>query len=53
MAKPPKLSKRQKEFIKQEAERNLSKPCVACNGTGYYDDTNSPNCTSCDGTGKS
>lgn len=28
------------------------KPCSACSGSGYYDDTGSPKCGSCDGTGK-
>ena len=27
-------------------------PCSACNGTGYYDHNDSPECGSCDGTGK-
>ena len=27
-------------------------PCVACNGSGHYDDTGSPPCSSCGGTGK-
>lgn len=26
--------------------------CNACNGSGYYDDTDSPDCGSCDGSGK-
>ena len=26
--------------------------CIACNGSGYYDNTNSPICSSCEGTGK-
>lgn len=26
--------------------------CIACNGSGYYDDTGSPPCSSCDGIGK-
>lgn len=26
--------------------------CIACNGSGYYDDNGSPECSSCDGTGK-
>jgi len=25
--------------------------CLACNGSGYYDDNGSPKCSSCDGTG--
>ena len=26
--------------------------CLACNGSGYYDNTNSPKCSSCNGTGR-
>lgn len=26
--------------------------CTACNGSGYYDNTGSPCCGACDGTGK-
>jgi len=26
--------------------------CVACNGSGYYDHTGSPDCGSCNGEGK-
>jgi len=26
--------------------------CVACNGSGIYDNTGSPKCGACDGTGK-
>jgi len=28
------------------------RPCSACSGSGYYDDTGSPKCGACDGTGK-
>jgi len=28
------------------------RPCLACNGSGKYDHNGSPNCSSCDGTGK-
>ena len=28
------------------------KDCSACSGSGYYDDTGSPKCGGCDGTGK-
>lgn len=27
------------------------KKCVACDGVGRYDDTGSPKCASCNGTG--
>lgn len=30
----------------------VDKKCVACNGSGYYDTTNSPTCGACNGTGK-
>ena len=26
--------------------------CIACNGSGYYDVSNSPTCGCCNGTGK-
>lgn len=26
--------------------------CTACNGSGYYDNSGSPSCASCDGTGR-
>lgn len=28
------------------------RPCTACNGSGRYDNDNSPPCAGCDGTGK-
>lgn len=28
------------------------RPCIACNGSGYYDDNGSPKCGACKGTGK-
>lgn len=28
------------------------RPCTACSGSGYYDNTGSPPCGSCEGTGK-
>jgi DnaJ-class molecular chaperone len=34
--------------------RKLAHPqekCVACNGSGRYDNTGSPKCSSCNGTG--
>jgi len=36
-------------FIKKEKE--LKEKCSACNGSGYYDTTNSPKCSSCQGKG--
>lgn len=26
-------------------------PCIACSGSGYYDDNGSPPCAACNGTG--
>lgn len=28
------------------------RPCSGCNGSGYYDNSGSPKCGSCEGTGK-
>jgi DnaJ-class molecular chaperone len=28
------------------------RPCVACNGSGYYDHNGSPKCGNCNGSGK-
>ena len=28
------------------------RPCLACNGSGRYDNNGSPECGACDGTGK-
>lgn len=41
-------------FSKSQARYGLgieSKKCVACNGSGYYDNNGSPTCGACDGTG--
>ena len=35
-------------FVKGRKQRK----CTACNGSGYYDNTGSPRCGSCEGTGK-
>lgn len=28
------------------------RPCTACNGSGYWDNTDSPACAGCNGSGK-
>lgn len=38
-----------KKFISQ-TPKPLQK-CYACSGSGYYDNTGSPKCSACDGTG--
>jgi DnaJ-class molecular chaperone len=38
-------------FYKYEYRNKLIK-CISCNGSGYYDNTDSPKCSSCNGTGK-
>ena len=35
----------------EKARQEQNKKCVACDGTGYYDDNGSPKCGSCNGTG--
>jgi len=32
--------------------KNKLVTCTACNGSGCYDNTGSPKCSSCNGTGK-
>ena len=41
---------RRVEYNKNVGRRNVT--CVSCNGSGYYDHNGSPECSSCDGTGK-
>lgn len=40
-----------KEVAKETAVRNEKKKCIACNGSGRYDNTGSPKCSACNGTG--
>jgi RecJ-like exonuclease len=35
----------------EDDEGDLSCKCIACNGSGYYDNTGNPKCGSCNGTG--
>ena len=32
--------------------RHKTRKCIACNGSGHYDNDNSPPCSSCNVTGK-
>lgn len=46
-----------KTFEERKAERRKkyelkTRPCIACNGSGYYDSIGSTKCASCKGTGK-
>lgn len=42
---------RTEHYFKYQYKWKIEK-CVACNGSGRYDNTNAPKCSSCDGTGK-
>lgn len=48
--------KERKEARREHYERFVKgwrlRTCLACNGSGRYDDTGSPKCSSCGGTGK-
>lgn len=49
-----KQNKKTRKLIKEWRVRNLNNKdnkCIACNGSGYYDNTGSPLCESCNGTG--
>ena len=45
-----------KQARKEHYENNVKgwklRPCSACNGSGYYDHNDSPECCACDGSGK-
>lgn len=40
------------KYYKEHIEGWRLRPCSACSGSGYYDNTGSPKCSSCSGTGK-
>lgn len=45
--------KRTEEYMKNHGKKMIK--CIACNGSGYYDNTINgkiPKCSSCKGTGK-
>ena len=42
---------RTKHYMDNVFKKKL-KDCPACSGNGYYDNTGSPPCESCNGTGK-
>jgi hypothetical protein len=44
-------AERTKDYFENQYGWKL-RPCTACNGSGYYDHNGSPDCGSCDGTGK-
>lgn len=39
-------------FFEQWVKGWKLQSCTACNGSGYYDHDDSPECGACDGTGK-
>ena len=42
---------RTEQYFKYEYGQKL-RPCSACSGSGIYDNTGSPKCGACEGTGK-
>ena len=44
--------KERKKYYEKFVKGWKLRPCSACNGSGYYDVDNSPECGACDGTGK-
>lgn len=47
--------KLRKEYFEKYVKGWKLRPCTACNGSGYYDNSikgTIPKCGSCDGTGK-
>ena len=43
---------KRKEYYLQFIYKKKLIICIACNGSGHYDNTGSPKCSSCNGTGK-
>lgn len=43
---------RKEHYEKQSKMKTRKRKCVACNGSGRYDNTGSPKCAACNGTGK-
>jgi len=41
-----------KKHYEEEVRGWKQRDCSACSGSGYYDDTDSPECGACDGSGK-
>ena len=41
-----------KEYFERFVLGWKQRKCTACNGSGYYDNCNSPRCSACDGSGK-
>lgn len=41
-----------KEYYESQVKGWKLRPCSACNGSGYYDHNDSPECGACDGSGK-
>lgn len=40
------------QYYEQYVKGWKLRPCIACNGSGYYDNCRSPKCGACNGTGK-
>ena len=44
--------KKNNNYWKTPKQNSEPDYCIACNGSGYYDVTGSPKCSSCNGIGK-
>ena len=42
-------NQRREQYLRQQL--SVTRPCVACSGSGRYDSNGSPACGACDGTG--
>lgn len=40
------------EFYNKFVKGWKQRKCIACNGSGYYDNNGNPKCGACNGTGK-
>jgi DnaJ-class molecular chaperone len=46
------MPKKKLNYWREPNENKEPDYCIACNGSGYYDVTGSPKCSSCKGTGE-
>jgi len=44
--------KMRKDYYEKYIKGWRLRTCMACNGSGYYDNDGSPKCSNCDGSGK-
>ena len=47
----PRIPKKNRIPKNDSTAKKIRQICIACNGSGHYDNNGAPPCSSCDGTG--